>query len=90
MSWEICANLGRCAGAGGNGWLWEIARGEEVARVVIEISADAWSSDRRELPEDTRRALETDGRTEVLKILDQDDPPAAVRCGSEGCSPSRT
>ena len=37
---------------------------------------DTWSSDPLRLPEDTRQALETDGRTEALKILDQDDPPA--------------
>jgi hypothetical protein len=37
-------------------------------------------------PEDTRRALETDGRAELLKVLDHQDPPRVIRCGSSGCS----
>jgi len=31
-------------------------------------------------------ALETDGRTELLKVLDQDDPPRVIQCGPTGCS----
>jgi hypothetical protein len=54
--------------------------------VVIEISGAAWSSDPRGLHEDTRRALETDGRTELLKVLDAKDPPAVIRCGLVGCT----
>jgi hypothetical protein len=42
--------------------------GAQVAQVVIEISGTAWSSDPLRLPEDTRHALETDGRTELLKV----------------------
>ena len=88
VSWEIKANLGRYArtGADAHGWLWEITRGTQVAQVVIEISGTAWSSDPLGLPEDTRNALQTDGRTELLKVLDQDDPPRIIRCGSSGCS----
>jgi hypothetical protein len=85
--WEIRTNLGRHAAAGvdGSGWLWEIGRGEEVARVMIEISAAAWSTDPPLLPEDTRRALETDGRAELLKVLDHEDPPPVIRCDPTGC-----
>jgi hypothetical protein len=88
MGWEIRANVGRHvrAGVDARGWLWEIARGAQVAQVVIEISGTAWSGDPLRLPEDTRRALETDGRTELLKVLDQDKPPRIIRCGSTGCS----
>jgi len=87
MNWVITANLGRHARTGidAHGWLWEITRGAEVAQIVIEISGTAWSSDPLRLPEDTRHALETDGRTELLKILDQDNPPRVIRCGSSGC-----
>jgi hypothetical protein len=87
VSWEISANLGRHLHPGGDarGWLWEIARGDQVARIVIEISAAAWASDPSRLPEDTRRALETDGRTELLKVLEHDDPPRVIHCGSDGC-----
>jgi hypothetical protein len=81
------------AGVDARGWLWEIKRGDQIARVVIEISGTAWSSDPRHLPEDTRHALATDGRTELLKVLDEEDPPAVIRCGLTGCtygSPGRS
>ena len=88
MSWEVSTSLGRHARAGADarGWLWEITRGDQVAHVLIEISGTAWSSDPLRLPEDTRQALETDGRTELLKVLGQDDPPRVIRCGSTGCT----
>jgi hypothetical protein len=88
VSWEIRANLGRhvSTAVDARGWLWELTRGTQVAQVVIEISGTAWSSDPLRLPEDTRQALETDGRTELLKVLDHDDPPRVIRCGSCGCS----
>jgi len=88
MGWEISANLGRHvrADAGARGWRWEITRGPEVAQVVIEISGKAWSTDPLSLPDDTRHALETDGRTELVKVLDHDEPPRVIRCGSSGCS----
>jgi hypothetical protein len=91
MSWEIRANLGRYArtGADAAGWLWEITRGDEAARVLVEISGSAWAawaSDPLRLPEETRKALETDGRTEMLKVLDHENPPQAIRCGSMGCT----
>jgi hypothetical protein len=86
--WEISANLGRHEreGIDARGWLWEITRGDQIARVVIEISRKAWSSDPRGLPEDTRQALATDGRTELLKVLGEEAPPAVIRCGSVGCT----
>ena len=85
--WEIRTNLGRHArpGGDGSGWLWEISRDDQVARVTIEISEASWSTEAVDLPEDTRRALETDGRTELLKVLGHDDPPRVIRCASTGC-----
>jgi hypothetical protein len=86
-TWEIRTSFGRQVGAfDRSGWLWEIGRGDQLARVMIEISGSAWSSDPLDLPEDTRQALETDGRTELLKVLDRDDPPPVIRCGSTGCA----
>jgi hypothetical protein len=88
VSWEIGANLGRHArdGVDASGWLWEITRAGRVAHVVVEITETAWSSDPLSLAVDARRALETDGRTELLKILDEDEPPTVIRCGPAGCS----
>jgi hypothetical protein len=92
VSWQINANLGRHLRADGDahGWLWEIARGDQVARIAVEITAAAWSSDPLSLPNDTRRALETDGRTELVKLLGQDDPARVVRCDLDGCTAIRT
>jgi len=70
LDWEISANLGRHthtrvdARVGSRRSL-----GARRAQVVIEISGTAWSSDPARLSDDTRRALETDGRTELLKVL---------------------
>ena len=88
MSWEISANLGQHQrlGVDARGWLWTITRGDQAVNVVIEISGTAWSSDPPGLPEDTRQALETDGRSELLKVLDEDDPPRVIHCGTTGCS----
>jgi hypothetical protein len=88
VNWEIRTGLGRhgCTGVDGSGWLWEISRGGHVARVTIEMSGAVWSTDPQALPEDTRRALETDGRTELLKVLSHVDPPRVIRCGSTGCT----
>jgi len=83
VGWKISANLGRHvrAGAGARGWRWEITQGADVAQVVIEISGRAWSADPLSLPDDARRALETDGRAELLKVLDpgRAAPPHPVR-----------
>ena len=88
MSWEISANLGRHErpGVDVRGWLWSITRGDLAVQVVIEISGTALSSDPLRLHEDTRQALETDGRTELIKVLDQEDPPRVIQCGPTGCS----
>jgi hypothetical protein len=79
---EIRTNLG----PQGSGWLWEVSRDDQVARVMIEISDAAWSADPVSLPDETRRALETDGRTELLKVLGHDQPPRVIRCDSTGCA----
>ena len=88
MSWEIGTNLGRHArpGVDARGWLGELTRGSQVARVVVEISGTARSSDPLRLPDETRQALETDGRTELLKVLEHDEPPRVIHCGSKGCA----
>jgi hypothetical protein len=83
--WQIRTNLGPC----GSGWLWEVSRDDQVARVMIEISDAAWSADAVSLPDETRRALETDGRAELLKVLGHDQPPHVIRCDATGCTCGR-
>jgi hypothetical protein len=59
---------------------------------MFEISGTAWSSDPLRLPEDTRRALETDGRPELLKLLDLDRRPesSAAAPAAATTSPPRS
>jgi mannose-6-phosphate isomerase-like protein (cupin superfamily) len=68
VSWEIGGNLDRHErpGVGSRRWLRESTRHYRAAHVVTEITETAWSSDPLRLPE-------TDGRTELLKILVQDE-----------------
>jgi len=89
VSWEISTNLGRHASRGARGWLWKLTSGAQVAEVVVEIGEAAWSSDPLDLPDDTRHALETDGRSELLKVLEHDEPPRMIHCDATGCT-SRT
>jgi hypothetical protein len=56
------------------------------AQALIEVTAEAWSSDPLALPGDTRQALASDGRAELLNVLDDELPPRVIRCGSSGCS----
>jgi hypothetical protein len=61
--------------------------------VLVEFSGEALASDPLGLPEDTRRALETDGRTEILKVLNHDRPPRSILCVTRpvvGHSPPRS
>ena len=87
MGWEISANLSSHArdGVDAHGWLWEVVDGERVTQVLVEITEEAWSAEPLDLPEDTRQALETDGRTEVVKALDLANPPRVIRCDTTGC-----
>jgi hypothetical protein len=56
-------------------------------RTSLGVSAPLrWSADPLAQPEDTRRALETDGRTALLSVLDQGRPPPVVRCDPTGCT----
>jgi hypothetical protein len=92
MSWETQRNLGRHtrSGVDARGWLCEITRGADLVRVAIEISGQPGRGTPLRLPDDPRRALQNDGRTEVLKVLAQDEPPAFIHPGIDGCAYSST
>ena len=95
MAWEIDTQVGPHARSGvdGHGWLWEIRRGDhwpagDVRRVPVEVSGTAWAVDRSTLPRDTLEALESEGASEVRKVLELDDPPRVIQCGTGGCLPA--
>jgi len=92
VSWEIRANLGPHVrpGSDARGWLWELTRDGEATQVVVEVSEAAWSTDPPRLPEDTRQALETDGRAALLDVLGEERPPGVIRCGTDGCTRERS
>jgi hypothetical protein len=85
--WEIAGNLGPYARSGydASGWLWEIERGKEAKRVLVEITGTALAVTPDSLPDDTRAAIETEGESEVGKVLNFEEPPRIVVCGTAGC-----
>jgi hypothetical protein len=85
--WEIIGSLGPYARSGfdAGGWLWEIQRDGDAKRVLVEVTGSALASSIDSLPEDTRTAIQTDGRSEVAKILDLTDPPRVIVCSTAGC-----
>jgi len=92
VPWEIVGQVGPHARSGvdAHGWLWEIRRGPEgpagdVRRVLVEVTRSAWAVDRVTLPDDTAAAIDSEGESEVEKVLERDDPPQIILCGTAGC-----
>ena len=56
----------------------------------IEISGRAWSSDPARPSDDRRRGLETDGRTELLRLLERYEPHRVIHSGPTSCGYSST
>lgn len=89
MAWEIAGQLGPLSepGVDGSGWLWELHRGEgqgfEARRVFVEISGSALASSN--MPSTaTVAAIESEGRTEVERVAQMDDPPRVIKCSTHG------
>jgi hypothetical protein len=73
MDWEIGANLGRRSRVGVKARGWAVADhppGIGCVRLLIEIRASAQSTDPVEVRDDTRPAIEMNGRTELLPARD--------------------
>ena len=89
MEWVI---TGRAGGEprpflDGRGWLWELRRGDDVRRVLVEISGIAREAHERGgyVPADTAEAIATAGQSEVRKLVARSDLPRIIRCGTLGC-----
>jgi hypothetical protein len=74
------------AGADASGWLWEVQRDGEPKRVLVEVSGTARAVAEHTLPDETREAIRTQGESEVRKVLEMEEPPRIVKCGTAGCS----
>ena len=89
MAWEIAGQIGPHSdpGVDGSGWLWELHRGDEpnveARRVFVEISRTALAS--ANMPsQQTAAAIASEGRTEVERVAQIDDPPRVVKCDTHG------
>lgn len=64
------------------GWRWEIERGEETRRLLVEVAGSAMASGDAGLPEETVAAKATQGRSAVEGVLDRQDPPGVITLGT--------
>jgi hypothetical protein len=62
------------------GWIWTIERDDEVRFVRVELTGQAEIDPREEV----REAAETNGRSALDTVLDDDDPPARITFTSGG------
>jgi hypothetical protein len=66
------------------GWAWTIERDAEQRTISVIVAGGRRGS--RELPEESRRAIETRGRTAVEGVLDREDPPRYIIVSISGLS----
>lgn len=89
MAWTINGQIGTHGRSGTDawGWLWELQRDEEARRVLVEVAGTVWAIDGADgpLPNEVRRAIETEGRSEIERVAALDDPPRVVACTTAGC-----
>lgn len=89
MAWTISGSLGQESRPGydSSGWLWELTDDGNARRVLVEVTGSALAISERggPLPEETREAIRTEGRSEVEKVLAHNDPPRVIVCGTTGC-----
>jgi hypothetical protein len=60
------------------GWRWEIEKGEDNRRLLVEVSTQAMGVDPATLPEEVRLAKATQGQRAVESVLDREDPPGRI------------
>jgi hypothetical protein len=75
------------AGVDASGWVWELSRGDETRRVLVEITGTALASNASFLPADTRAAITSEGRSALDSVLASDEPARVITCGTDGCRP---
>jgi len=66
------------------GWGWTVERGGERRTISVIVAGGRRGS--RELPEESRRAIETRGRTAIESVLDREDPPRYIIVSLSGLS----
>ncbi|SRR6266496_3072528 len=89
MSWQIVSGPDRAPwdGVDATGWVYALEDGEQRWIVLVEVSGpaqDVFERQPQHLAPVTREALETRGRSEVVKFLDEARPPRRISLGAEG------
>ena len=64
------------------GWAWDIARKGDQRTVRVEVAGGRL--DMPELPQESRRAIQTHGQSAVASVLDSPNPPERVLVTSSG------
>jgi hypothetical protein len=64
--------------------VWEIYGDEGSRRILVEVSRTAMAVANEFLPEETVAAKETQGRSEIEKILNDTEPPRRISLGTTG------
>jgi len=98
MPWNIAEHR-EAPSAGFDGKIWQFRLSDEDGRevvVLVRISGTAMATLAPALPEATRLARDTAGRTEVKKVLSWFEPPRVIQLGTmsdraltEGGSPDK-
>ena len=63
--------------------------GGRASAVFVQIAGTAWSVHKaggQGLASDTREAIATEGRSEVERVLNGDEPPRMIGCTTYGCN----
>jgi hypothetical protein len=87
MPWAINGQIQPYARSGvdAEGWLWEIERDGEARRVLVEITRTALAVNRDTLPGDTDAAITTEGHSQVVEVLNMEEPLRVIVCSTDGC-----
>jgi hypothetical protein len=67
------------------GWVWELTAGDgRSERVLVEVSGTAMAVASEYLPEETAAARQTQGRSEVERLLEEGELPPRIALGTTG------
>jgi hypothetical protein len=69
------------------GWLWTLKNDAgDRWRVLVEVTGTAMATADEFLPEETREAKLTSGRSEVERVLQEEEPPERITLHTHGRS----
>lgn len=86
MAWTVASGP-HDPGASGKdaiGWGWVIARDGDDRHVTVYVSGTVMASASEQRSSDANAAIETKGRSEVDRLLGDEDPPRIITLTSSG------